>query len=86
MRIKKFPFGRRWAQVQIWKENNPDPVDFFDAPSREDDMTGDIMAQLSRSKRLSRLIQPEMDWKTIIMAFLIGLLGGALVVFVYRGS
>lgn len=82
-RIKKFPFRHEWAEVQIWKENDPEAIPHFGAKPREDDMTGDTMGVLSRSMRLKRLIQPDFDWKTVIMAGLIGLFAGALMAFVY---
>ena len=65
----KFGDIKHTMYVQIWKEDEPTPLDFFDSEKKVgDDITGTILQRLSRIKRLDLITSDtEMDWKMIIL-------------------
>lgn len=69
---------KKTVYVQIWREDEPVPVDFFDSEKKVgDDITGTMLQRLSRIKRLD-LITPEtqLDWQTMLLIIsVIGNLG-----------
>lgn len=77
-----------YMQVQVWLENNPTPVELFShelygLEGRDDDRTGRKFAELSRSERLKRLVNPGTDWMTLLLLIsVIGnvALGGAIAI------
>lgn len=74
-RFRRIPFRPKrslklvtdYHLVQIWKENDPEAQELFKTHSRNDDITGETLAQLSRSERLRRLVQPETDIMTLLL-------------------
>src|SRR5437879_1923694 len=60
-----------YCYVQIWKDNDPEPVDLFSLEGTSPYISGDIMSQLSRSERLRHLVSPQTDWIYIALLLLI---------------
>ena len=52
--------------ISVWKFGDPSPIPYFKTAKRDDDITGDTLSQLSRSKRLERIMNPGTDWLMII--------------------
>lgn len=79
--------GKREVQVQFWKENDPEPVPFFDDDPDKDrgDFTGTVIATLGRSERLRRLVMPETNWLLILL--LMSIVGNiALAIVIYNAT
>lgn len=85
MRRERYRKGFRHeeAYIQLWEENNPEPMDLFagylDRSKETKDRTGEIITILSRSERLKRLVQPSKDWTLFIMGTFIGLFLGYVI-------
>lgn len=77
-----------YAQVQLWKEDEPEPVDLFDHNPRNDDRSGAKIATLARSERLRRLVEPKMN--IMMMLLLLSIVGniilGAGLFYLQRGG
>jgi len=68
-------------RIQLWRENEPDPVDFFDAHSTPGSIgvTGETIKLYSKSEHLRRLVQPSTDWMiTIVIVILAAVASGAI--------
>jgi len=55
-------FVTEYMQVQMWKENDPEPVPFLAENSGAPNISGDVIAQYAKSEHLRRLVQPETNW------------------------
>lgn len=74
-RFRRIPYKpKRWLklatdyhQVQLWRQGDPEPKDLFDAPKRPDDITGGVMAQVAKMKKIKELTFPGTDWKDIVV-------------------
>lgn len=68
-------------RIQLWRENEPDPVEFFDARTTPGSIgvTGETIKLYSKSEHLRRLVQPEKDWILIVvLAVLASVAAGAI--------
>jgi len=74
--------AKEFMDVQLWKENDPEPRDLFSVTTRDDDITGSVMATLSRSKRLDKLIAPQTDIMSMLLVLsIIGNIALAVVIY-----
>lgn len=87
-RLRSGWLARSYIDVQLWRENEPEPVDFFDAKVRTDDLAGDIMADLSRSTRLKRLVASQVDMTSILLVLSIlgNIILAVMIYFVATGT
>lgn len=75
------------AQVQLWKEDDPEPVDLFGHEPRKDDRTATKIGTLARAERLARVLSPKMNMMTILLLFsVIGNVFLALSIFYLQGG
>lgn len=56
-----------YNQVQLWKENDPDAKDLFDVKERDDDITGEVLAQVAKSMKVKRYLQAEQNWMVLLL-------------------
>ncbi len=54
-------------QVQVYREDNPEPVPRFDHKPREDGLTGEIVAIAAREHRIREVLSSGMDMMTILL-------------------
>lgn len=67
---------KREIQVQLWKENVPDPVPLFDHHEPPDGLTGEIMAMASREHRIREVLGSGTD--LILILLLLSVVGNII--------
>ena len=74
----KFGNIKKIIYIQLWREDEPVPIDFF-SPEKKvgDDITGMMLQRLSRIKRLDLITaETQLDWQTMLLIIsVIGNLG-----------
>jgi|SRR3990172_1196702 len=70
-------------QIQLWQENNPDPIPFFNNPL-PNGITGDMIAKYARAKHIEKFLNPqEMNWYAVIAVIsVLGLIGAIIALYV----
>ncbi len=58
---------KEYAQVQLWKEDDPTPVDLLGHNPPTDDITATKFGVLARSERLKRLVEPKFNLMTLLL-------------------
>src|SRR3972149_3062475 len=75
--------GMAEMQIQLWQENNPDPIPFFNNPL-PNGITGDMIAKYARAKHIEKFLNPqEMNWYAVIAVIsVLGLIGAIIALYV----
>jgi len=65
----KFGNIKKTVYVQLWREDEPVPIDFFDPEKKVgDDITSTMLQRLSRIKRLDLITsETKLDWQTMLL-------------------
>ena len=75
----RFRIKPRTIEIGLWRENEPEQVDFMDPKLRSDDITGKVVEQAIHANKIRKLLEPERDLKMVAILMLAVALIGAIV-------
>ncbi|TLX82515.1 MAG: hypothetical protein E6L00_03425 [Thaumarchaeota archaeon] len=64
---------KRQYQVQIWKENDPNPIDFLHVKIPDPKFTSSMISTMAKSRRLNKIISGE-QFDIVKLALILSLL------------
>lgn len=84
-RFRRIPYRPRrflglsteYIYIQLWRENNPEPVDFFHSSTPS--ITGERIAEFARAGRIRQVLAKKTDIMAILLLF--SIIGNFLLAF-----
>jgi len=70
---------KRTYQVQLWKENDPTPTEFLHVRTPDPRFTSEMIATMSKSKRLNKIIAGE-SFDILKLILLLSVIGNLVIV------
>lgn len=64
------PFPWLWTKkfdAGLWREGEPEQIDFLEPKMRTDDITGDVFAHASKSDKVKKVLHPGQDLKLLVI-------------------